>query len=137
MFSNSRQMMYRDFSPALKLIFALATIFLAGFITYESLIAVDAEPITNHVDKLVHLGAYFVLGVVTLPALSRMSPLWVCLGLSLFGVTIEIAQGVMGIGRSADYLDGLANMGGAFLAILAWAIFSALRHRQNPASLKH
>jgi VanZ family protein len=36
----------------------------------------------------------------------------------LFGAGIELAQGWMSYGRSADTLDALANTGGAIIAII-------------------
>jgi glycopeptide antibiotics resistance protein len=40
-------------------------------------------------------------------------------GAVLFGAGIELMQGWMHLGRSADLYDALANTGGAVLAILA------------------
>ena len=120
-------MIYRRFPLWAQIVFGLLTLFTIGFIAYESLVAVGPQPAVAHLDKLVHLVAYGALGVITLPALSRISPLLICLGLGLFGAGIEIAQGSMGIGRSADLLDGLANLCGAILAVFAWAVVSKIR----------
>jgi len=126
MFLNTNQMIYRKFPGAIKVLFALASLILIGFISYESLIEVSAQPSIEHLDKLIHFLAYGALTGFLLPALSRVSPLFVVLGTTLFGAGIEIVQGVMGIGRNADLLDGFANFSGAFCALLAWAAISAL-----------
>ncbi len=126
MLLSSDQMIYRKFPLPVQVVFALMAIFLVGFISYESLVAVSAEPMTNHLDKLIHLLAYGALGFVTLPALRHISPALIWVGTGMFGVLIEILQGQMGIGRNAELWDGVANFSGAFLAVIAWVLISSL-----------
>lgn len=88
----------------------------------------------NNMDKLAHGFAYFVLGLVALPALGKIRALYVWAGLSLIGIGLEIAQGVMKSGRQADVFDALANASGALCAVFVWFIIShLLKQRQaNP-----
>jgi VanZ family protein len=119
-------MIYREYARRVQFLFGILSVLLVAFISYESLIEVSDEPTIEHLDKLVHFGAYFLLGSLMLPALRRIPPLIVFLGLVVFGAAIEIAQGTMGIGRSADILDACANTAGALAAVLVWAYLSKL-----------
>ena len=120
------EMIYRSFGPKLRYSFILAALLLGGYILVRSLTPMQASVSVPGLDKVVHLCAYLVLGVLCLPALPRVHPLFVWLGLALFGAGIEFAQGSMNAGRSGDPLDEIANMSGAGLAVLCWIIISFL-----------
>jgi len=78
-------------------------------------------------DKLVHGALYFTW--VTLlyfgtsrayrKTVSRRKMIFYWGSAVIFGAGIELMQGWMAMGRSADVFDALANTGGAVLAILA------------------
>lgn len=72
-----------------------------------------------HLDKVLHLIVYAILagGVsIAWPKLSKFRVFWSCV---IFGAAMEIAQGLMGSGRTASFWDGLANSLGAVLGIYA------------------
>lgn len=81
-----------------------------------------------HLDKVFHLLVYAVLGAglaLAWPKLSKFRIFWGCV---IFGAAMEIAQGMMGSGRTASLLDGLANSLGAaiglYVVILASRLFA-------------
>jgi VanZ family protein len=76
-------------------------------------------------DKIVHFTFYFVftfLWVNTLKQNNNFSPrkarVYIFIAAFIFGVIIEICQGIIGKGRSADIIDVLANTSGSALSIL-------------------
>lgn len=110
----------RNWLCVLSLILIIVIIFL-------SLGSIQQVKVTiNNMDKLAHGFAYFVLGLVAVPALGKIRALYVWGGLSLIGIGLEIAQGVMKTGRQADFFDALANASGAFCAVFVWFIISHL-----------
>ncbi len=130
---------YKKFSMAFRLAFSALAILLAGFILVQSLTETHSSLTVSNMDKVVHLGAYFVLGTATLPALPRLKPIIVWALLSLFGGGIEIMQGMMNLGRTASFFDGLANASGALLAVLfwlglTWALSSFRQRREKSAT---
>ncbi|WP_439636292.1 hypothetical protein [Oceanicaulis sp.] len=74
-------------------------------------------------DKLKHMGAFLVLTL-----LARASwpawPLWrLALGLTAFGVAIELAQGLSGWGRTASLADLVADLIGIGLGFVwLWGV---------------
>lgn len=119
-------MIYSGFGVRLRLAFTVLAIALGVFIAVSSLVPAQPSLSVNHMDKILHVMAYLTLGVATFPAFPRIQPIMTWLGLCGFGVAIEVLQGVFPTGRSTDILDGFANASGAFLALLAWIIFSKL-----------
>jgi VanZ family protein len=78
-------------------------------------------------DKLIH-GILYLTWVTLLyfgtsraykKSVSRRKMLFYWASAVVFGAGIELMQGWMALGRSADVLDALANTGGAVLAILS------------------
>jgi VanZ family protein len=68
-------------------------------------------------DKLEHAGAYFGM-TCWFGGLVRRRSYWVlALWMLLFGALIEVAQGVMGLGRDADVRDFAADAIGVFIAL--------------------
>ncbi|WP_051279845.1 VanZ family protein [Hellea balneolensis] len=79
-----------------------------------------------HLDKVLHLIVYAVLAggiAIAWPKLSRLSVFWVCV---IFGAALEVAQGLIGTGRTASLWDGLANTLGAGLGVYAAVIIGRL-----------
>lgn len=117
-------MLYTKFNTNVRRgLLALAFLF-AVIIVLKSLTpAIPVISITN-IDKAVHMSAYLALGMITLPAFADVKPFIVWCGLSVFGASVEIAQGLMNTGRTADVLDGVANASGAMLAVIVWILLS-------------
>ncbi len=77
-------------------------------------------------DKLVHGVLYFTWVVLLYfgtsrayqKPVSRRKMVFYWVAAVLFGAGIELAQGWMSYGRSADALDALANTGGSIIAIV-------------------
>ncbi len=122
-------MIYRVFNPKINFAFAILAFALAVIITVSSLIPAQPSLSINNMDKIVHVLAYAVLGVAVLPAFPKIKPVNIWLGLSVFGLVIEVLQGLMPTGRSTDILDGIANASGALLALVAWSVLSRLVRR--------
>ncbi len=119
-------MVYQKFNASFRLLFLALTVLLACFIAIKSLTPTMPTFSITNIDKAAHLLAYFTLGAAALPAFPRVKPLFIWLGLSAFGICIEITQGLLNTGRSLDIWDGIANASGAFLAVLAWLILTRL-----------
>jgi len=76
----------------------------------------------NHLDKVMHFGAYFVLAVFWLFALKNgkkrgIPSLLVAIGLVLLGVILEVMQGMFTSYRTFDWWDALANSLGVVVAV--------------------
>ena len=66
-------------------------------------------PSLPNLDKLQHLTAWFVLTAWFGALIQRRHLAWVVLGALALGGAIEVAQGAMDLGRTADLRDVLAN----------------------------
>ena len=120
-------LIYARYSPTTRHICLWAALVIAAIIAQQSLSVSNAQGGIPHLDKLVHFVAYGALGVLALPALPRMKPLFVVLGIGIFGGIIECAQGFMSNGRTADVMDAMSNLSGAFMALIFWMIITKLR----------
>ncbi len=117
-------------SPKLRLLFiGLAAIMCIG-ITVMSLRQAHTSITVTNVDKLAHGAAYFIFGLVALPALGQMRAVYAWALLSGYGGVIELVQGAMDMGRKADVFDALANASGVCLAIFLWLGFSNIMYRR-------
>ena len=68
-------------------------------------------------DKFMHFITYFILSSwFSLIVEKRKSLLRVCIGLILYGIMIELVQG-MTIYRSAEFADAIANSLGVFVGL--------------------
>jgi VanZ family protein len=75
----------------------------------------------NLSDKSEHIIAYLLLSVWFGGIYERGRYWAIAAGLVIFGILIEIAQGVMGLGRSADVLDVIADSIGIVAGLmLCW-----------------
>jgi len=74
-------------------------------------------------DKLNHFIAYGVLSFGAVVGRHRLAVLWVIVLVIGFGLALEVLQGIMPFGRSASWLDALANTGGVFIgSICGWTL---------------
>jgi VanZ family protein len=68
-------------------------------------------------DKVLHFGAYFILGAMAGGAIRRRSWLkWAALGLIVVGAIIEFIQAF--VGRDPSLLDGITNGAGVIAGVL-------------------
>jgi VanZ family protein len=126
------QMLYRRAPPLLQRVIMAAAFALAVFILVKSLGPMTMRVQISNADKVLHVAAYFALGLLAYPAAARVKPLYVWMALVGFGLCIEVLQGAMSAGRTADILDGIANAAGALLAMLAWWVLSVLVIKVSP-----
>ena len=69
-------------------------------------------------DKIEHSAAFFTLAIWFAGLLPRRDYLFLFLAMVALGGGIEVAQGLMGLGREADIWDLVADAKGAALALL-------------------
>jgi len=74
-------------------------------------------------DKIIHLGAYFLLTLSWLLTFSKnkkneFTLLVIAVTVLFYGIIIEVFQGVMVSNRQADFYDILANLAGIIAACL-------------------
>ena len=79
-------------------------------------------------DKTYHLIAYFLLMLSWLYVFCKKETLqrnvkYIILGCIIFGIIIEILQGVITSYRTASYLDIVANTIGVLLAVVIFHVF--------------
>lgn len=132
--------------PTKKFLVAKITLFVASLytilLTVSSLVKLGKISVGsfNPTDKLLHLGAYF--GLVALwkvyfmqknrPQATYKVNLFKIAGLSiLFGMLIEVLQGVLTSYREPDWYDILANTAGILLAVLIFLLFEKSLKRLN------
>jgi len=95
------------------------------FVVWASLRSTGTGGAIPHLDKVLHLLVYAVLAcgiALAWPKLSKMKIFWGC---AAFGGIMELAQGSLGIGRTASLMDGLANSLGAALGVYMASIIMA------------
>ena len=109
-------------------------IFIAVFftisITIGSLVKSDliAVEIVSVSDKTYHFIAYFLLMLSWLYAFFKREKFeenvkYIILGCFIFGIIIEILQGIITSYRTASFLDILANTIGVLLAVVIFHVF--------------
>jgi VanZ family protein len=79
-------------------------------------------------DKIYHLIAYFLLMLSLLYVFCKKETFqknvkYVILGCIIFGIIIEILQGIITSYRTASYLDIVANTIGVLLAVVIFHVF--------------
>ena len=90
---------------------------MALFITVMSLLPANNLPSLGISDKIEHAAAYAVLAFWFASVMGRWDYLYLFLALLAFGGGIEIAQGLMGLGREADLLDLAADAAGSVVGL--------------------
>lgn len=76
------------------------------------------EPVIGPWDKLVHAGAFYVLGVLALAAYPKAGLTRIVLALAAFGGVIEILQAIPVLNRDAAWDDWAADWFGLALALV-------------------
>ncbi len=101
----------------------LAVAWMAILFAASSQAAVEAPPLFPGIDKLMHMGAYAVLGLLFLFSIRnwRKRLTWktvalVTLAVTLYGITDEFHQSFVP-GRHPDLADVMADALGGFLAV--------------------
>jgi VanZ family protein len=90
---------------------------IAIVITFFSLIPAQQLPQIGVSDKIEHAVAYLLLGFWFASVIARWDYLFLLFALIALGGGIEIAQGLMGLGRESDLRDVLANSIGAGIGL--------------------
>jgi len=97
-----------------------AGLLIASAITVTSLLPARDLPALGISDKVEHAVAYLLLAFWFASVMARRDFVYLVLALLAFGGGIEIAQGLMGLGREADLLDlaadGVGIVAGVVLA---------------------
>ena len=114
------------------LLFRVAIVIYAGFITWASLQAAGTGESIAHMDKLFHIVIYGWLAFVSVTAWPRLSKIIIWLGCTTFGGLNEMLQATLTFDRTASILDGIANGLGAgiVLVFLAWLTKKTLVKRE-------
>jgi VanZ family protein len=95
-------------------------------VVVTSLLPARELPRLHVSDKLEHLLAYLSLAIWFGGLVRVRRYLWLALALLALGGSIEIAQGLMGLGREADWRDFIAGACGVGLGLLSG--LCGLRH---------
>lgn len=98
---------------------------LFGSLVKSEFIVVESISVS---DKTYHLIAYFLLMLSWLYAFFKKEKFqehvkYIILGCFIFGIIIEILQGIITSYRTASYLDILANTIGVLLAVVIFHVF--------------
>jgi VanZ family protein len=115
-----------------------ATIFVASALHTNAIVSQD---ILDY-DKLIHLGVYFVFGILVHRALRfEQSPVWLRTSASLFTILITALYGVSDEfhqhfvpGRSMEFFDWVADALGGIVAVGVVTLASRLRSRAKVES---
>ncbi len=107
-------------------LYYFTAVFLTIAIAIGSLISINdviETPVLQFFDKFVHTSAYFFLTLSWLLAYKRnlqkqKKDILVVILVFVYGIIIEVLQGVLTNYRQADLLDMLANLGGIVIAAL-------------------
>lgn len=94
-----------------------AGVLLAIGITIASLVPAQDLPSIGVPDKIEHAFAYVLLGFWFASVIARWDYVYLVLALLALGGGIEIAQGLMGWGRQADWRDFLADGVGVLIGV--------------------
>ena len=85
-----------------------------------------------HGDKVMHAGAYGLLGLLAMIAgrsTERLKSMWIALAVCAgLGLVIEVLQHTLTETRHFEVLDIIANIIGSFLGIAGFKLFFKRRH---------
>ena len=90
-------------------------------VVYTSLAPASDLPSVSLNDKAEHAIAYLLIAVWFGGLIERRHYRWLAVGLLVLGALIEVAQGLMSLGRTADFFDWLADGAGVVIGIGACA----------------
>ena len=91
---------------------------LVAMVVYASLVPVLPVPVPGRFDKVEHFATYCLLAVWFTGLYPRVRYWKVVAGLIVLGLGLEVAQGVMQLGRSAEPFDMVANASGVVVGLL-------------------
>ncbi len=109
--------------------------------TYIALRPVTPEPqLIPYFDKFIHAFSYFMLAVFAVCLFKKSSTQFILIiGLVLFGIGIELAQGYLPTGHLMEFYDFVANcIGIAFGVLLArrWNVLLAVERMASTSKAK-
>lgn len=109
--------------------FLYIAIFFTIAITLGSLLSLEGveQPKVQFFDKLVHIGGYFVLSLSWLLATqgkieTLKSAILVSILVFVYGIVIEVLQGVLTNYRQADLYDMFANLLGVSIGLIVFML---------------
>ena len=111
---------YMAFLPAVILTVGIAIL---------SLTESNHMPSVSLNDKVMHGLFYTLLAVLWVIPVRR--PVWVCIGVTMYGALLELLQHYCTITRSGEWLDVLADFLGALIGVIiviAWRRLSTILH---------
>lgn len=107
---------------------AISTLLIAMAITYLSLKGHDGPSALNVSDKIQHAIAYFALAAPLTVWLGKAHWLRALIIAVAFGLLMEGLQSITDTGRTASWLDALANTAGASAGcLIAWLVMQKSR----------
>ena len=77
-------------------------------------------------DKAMHGLFYTLLAVLWMIPVRR--PVWVCVGVTVYGALLELLQHYCTLTRSGEWFDVLADFIGALIGVLIMFVISRSRH---------
>lgn len=107
----------------MRLFFKLSAVLFAVAILILSLQPASNIPGPQHADKVSHALAYAALTCLTALGWPKLRLFRVVMMVTVFGIGVEIAQGLGGQGRMPSVLDALANFFGASVSALIMRFF--------------
>lgn len=98
----------------------------ALFIVWASLRPAGTGGAIPHMDKVLHLSVYALLSLALALAWPKLPKFWIFWSCLVFGLVLELGQGLMGSGRTASFWDAAANSLGAAIGLYAVILLSQL-----------
>lgn len=130
--SNTRSLLGRN-------LYLLIAITLTIVITVGSLISVNNVvklPAFNFFDKIVHVSAYCILSISWFLVCNDKfqylkNGAYIAILLFIYGIIIEVLQGVITSYRQADVFDMFANLTGIVIAWVFYSLFFSNKYRMK------
>ncbi len=92
----------------------------ALMLVFVGVLSLIPVPDTGVDDKLAHVVTYFMLaGWFSLLAVNRSALVWIVIGLIVYGVLLELLQGLTDF-RYAELADNFANASGSIFGVLLY-----------------
>ncbi|WP_428743645.1 VanZ family protein [Tenacibaculum sp.] len=118
--------MLKNIKNLLKDKLIILAILISISIAIVSLIKLGKAPVKiNHIDKLEHAFAYFVLTIIWLRALitTKINKYFIVFCCFFYGIIIEVLQVTITTYRSGELLDAVANSMGILVALITYNSF--------------